>query len=152
MLLSKTSEYAIRLVLGLPRHPMGEYIHIKILAAQSGISFFQLAKVAQRLIKAHILVSYTGPNGGVALVRQPSEISLHDIVSAIEGPDLFDRCILGLEGCGEASHCPIHSHWKSIKEPIMTLFREKSLDDFVDLETGNALPESEGLPPDSIQI
>ena len=151
MLLSKTSEYAIRLVLCLSRHPRGEYIPIKIIADQSGISFFQLGKVAQRLIKAHILDSYTGPNGGVVLARQPSEIRLYDIVSAIEGPDLFDRCVLGLEGCGEANHCPIHRYWKSIKEPIMTLFREKSLDDFPDLETGDILLESEGLSPDSIR-
>ncbi len=146
MLLSKTSEYAIRLVLCLSRHPRGDYIPIKIVADQSGISYFQLGKVAQRLIKADILDSYTGPNGGVTLVREPSEIRLYDIVSAIEGPDLFDRCILGLEGCGEANHCPIHSHWKSIKEPIMTLFREKRLDEFTDLETGDTLLESEELP------
>ncbi|MCH7938765.1 MAG: Rrf2 family transcriptional regulator [Candidatus Marinimicrobia bacterium] len=146
MLLSKTSEYAIRLVLCLSRHPGGEYIPIKKIADQSGISYFQLGKVAQRLIKAHILDSYTGPNGGVALARQPSEIRLYDIVSAIEGPDLFDRCVLGLEGCGEANHCPIHNYWKNIKGSIMTLFREKSLDEFADLETGDTLLESKVVP------
>ncbi len=82
-----------------------------------------------------------GPKGGGALVEQPSEVRLYDIVSAIEGPDLFDRCVLGLEGCGEANHCPIHSYWKSIKDSIMTLFREKSLDEFADLKTGMALLE-----------
>lgn len=126
-------------MLYLSHHPGDEYIPIKTTAAQTDISYFTLGKVAQRLIKADILESYTGPNGGVALVKQPSEVRLYDIVSAIEGPNLFDHCILGLAGCGEANHCPLHNYWKSIKDSIMTLFKEKSLEDFADLETGRAL-------------
>ncbi|MCH8024798.1 MAG: transcriptional regulator, partial [Candidatus Marinimicrobia bacterium] len=59
---------------------------------------------------------------------------------------LFDRCILGLEGCGEANNCPIHNYWKNIKDSIMSLFDEKSLDDFADLETGDTLLESKVVP------
>ena len=139
MLLSRTSEYAIQMVLYLSHHPTEEYVRIKTIADETNISYFKLGKVAQRLIKAHILNSYTGPNGGVALVKQPSEIRLFDIVSAIEGPDLFDRCVLGLEGCGEANNCPIHDHWKGVKDSIMTLFKDKSLDEFADLKTGRSL-------------
>ncbi|MEE9163024.1 MAG: Rrf2 family transcriptional regulator [Candidatus Neomarinimicrobiota bacterium] len=144
MFLSKTSEYALQLVLSLALQPRDEFIPIRSLADQTGISYFQLGKVAQRLIKANILHSYTGPHGGVALSKSPAKISLSDIVSAIDGPVLFDRCVLGLAGCSEAAPCAIHDHWKSIKESIKDLFNDRTLDELLDQETRRSILDSQG--------
>ncbi|MFQ6674329.1 MAG: RrF2 family transcriptional regulator [Fidelibacterota bacterium] len=139
MLLSKSSEYAIQLILYLVRYPKATFTPIKEIAAHTGISFFQLAKVAQHLIKGGILTSYTGPNGGVALSRAPHQLRLFDIVSAMEGPAVLDGCVLGLDLCRDENPCPVHQYWKEAREVITKMFKERTLDEFVTFTLGEVL-------------
>jgi len=68
-----------------------------------------------------------GPKGGVALKRNPGEISLVDIVVAIDGMGLFTDCLLGLPGCGEQKPCPVHDEWAGIRANLFHTFRDKNL-------------------------
>jgi Rrf2 family protein len=72
MLLTKSSEYAIKMVMYLVQHPKDEYTPIKEIAEKTGISFYRLGKIAQQLTKARILESYTCPHGGVLLAQATS--------------------------------------------------------------------------------
>ncbi|MFQ6676427.1 MAG: RrF2 family transcriptional regulator, partial [Fidelibacterota bacterium] len=135
MLLSKASEYAVRLVLYLVSHPVETFTPLGRIASETGISFFQLSKVAQVLIKAGILTSYTGPNGGVNLARPPDMLRLFDVVSAVEGRTVLDGCVLGLAECGENNPCPVHSYWKEARDVITRMFKERTLDEFAELES-----------------
>lgn len=139
MLLSKSSEYALRLVLYLTFHPAKAFTPLGQIAAETGISFFRLSKVAQVLIKAGILTSYTGPNGGVNLAKSPDRLRLFDVVEALEGPAVFDGCVLGLAGCGEENPCPVHTHWKKAKDVINRIFKEMTVDQFTELELNEVL-------------
>lgn len=135
MFLNKSTEYAIRLVLHLIRQSHENYVRIRVIAEDCGISYFQLGKVAQALIKAGILYSYTGPNGGVKLAKDPSRITLFDVVDAVEGTDLFEKCVLGLDECDDENPCPVHSHWKNAREVISTMFKEKTVGEFVEFQS-----------------
>ncbi|MFQ6616353.1 MAG: RrF2 family transcriptional regulator [Fidelibacterota bacterium] len=134
MLLSKTSEYALLLVLYLVSHPAETFTPLGRIAHETGISFFRLSKVAQALIRAGILISYTGPNGGVNLAKPPDRLRLFDVVEALEGPAVFDGCVLGLDQCGEENPCPVHTYWKEAKNVITRMFKEMTLDQFTELE------------------
>jgi len=130
LLLSKTSEYAIRMVFYLLRDGnTDQYIRLNQIADALGVSFYQLTKVAQKLIQAGVLISYTGPNGGIALSSDSNRIRLVDVVAPIEGEDFFDRCVLGLNECGREDPCPVHSYWEEIKIRLNQLFQDTTLEE-----------------------
>ena len=111
-LLSKSCVYGLRATLyvagfGADR----KFVPIREIAAELKLSFHFLTKILQRLTEAGLLESYRGPNGGIALARDASDLSLLDIVKAIDGDDAFTGCVLGLSACSEKYPCPLHATW-----------------------------------------
>lgn len=133
-MLSQVSKDAIRLTIYLARQPSDEYIRIRGIADEIGISYYKLAKVAQNLARAGVLDSYTGPNGGFRLKKSPNEINLLDIIPAAEGSHSIDGCILGFDACGEKNPCALHNQWKVAKEEINKVFAERTLAELIGLE------------------
>lgn len=114
-------------MLYLLKSPTEKFITIKEIANHMDVSFFQLSKVANKLTKSGVLLSHTGPHGGVRLAKDPEQLKLFDIVTAIEGPDVFEGCVLGLGHCGEDNPCPVHNYWRAAKLVITKMFKEQSL-------------------------
>lgn len=75
-----------------------------------------LAKIFQKLNRYGIVSSFRGAGRGYALARPPKQIKLKEILLAIEGPDLFERCIFWSDRCADSNPCPLHEQWKRIKE------------------------------------
>ncbi|MBK8923925.1 MAG: Rrf2 family transcriptional regulator [Saprospirales bacterium] len=126
--LSKSSEYGLRALLYMVRKQNEqEYVSIRDLSEQLDISFYFLTKILQTLTQANLLVSYRGPNGGIAFKVPPEKIMLSDVVRVLEGSDFFDKCLLGLPGCGEMAPCPMHEFWKEIKGALKQEFDTTSL-------------------------
>lgn len=127
-ILSKASVYALRALLYIVAHK-GEapYVSIGEISKELGISFHFLTKVLQQLTQAQILESYRGPNGGIALTKNPGDIHVIDIVRVIEGPDFFNTCLLGLPGCGVFQPCPVHDFWSQTKEVLREEFEVTTL-------------------------
>jgi len=71
--------------------------------------------------------SYRGPHGGVMLERPAEEITLEMVVVAIDGPEIFQACVLGMPGCGERIPCPLHESWSVTRQKIQRLFSEVTL-------------------------
>lgn len=127
-MLSKSCEYGLRAMLYLSLREQPGYVSIGTISDELDISFPFLTKILQQLNEAGLLTSQRGPKGGVALTKSPAEISLYDIVVAIDGDDLFEECILGLPGCGEAHPCPVHDHWADERDRVERLFRNETLE------------------------
>jgi Rrf2 family iron-sulfur cluster assembly transcriptional regulator len=101
-------------------HP-GEYIQIGVIADRLKISFHFLTKVLQQLTHRGILISYRGPHGGVMLARPSSEVSLYELIDAIDGDQIFNTCMLGLHGCGHETPCPLHDAWSATRTKLKQL-------------------------------
>lgn len=150
MVLSKACTYGVLASLFIAREASRskDYVSIGRMSRELNISFHFLTKILQQLTSAGILVSMKGPKGGVALKRNPEEISLVDIVVAIDGMGLFTDCLLGLPGCGEEKPCPVHDEWASIRADLFHTFRGKSLAETAkridDLNLRFALPDGNG--------
>ena len=127
MFLSKACEYGIRAVLYITASMPAGYLSIRTISNTLGIPYYFLAKIVQALTPPDILTSHRGPNGGVALARPASEITLKEVVLAIDGPSIFTECVLGLPGCGERKPCPLHEAWSPTKERIGQIFEWVSL-------------------------
>jgi Rrf2 family protein len=92
MKLSEGIEWAIHCAAMLAELPEGAVLPTKVLAEYHGVSETYLAKHLQALKNAGIIGSVPGPRGGFYLLKKPEELTLWDIVSAIEGKDPFFRC------------------------------------------------------------
>ncbi|MEX0929565.1 MAG: Rrf2 family transcriptional regulator [Balneolales bacterium] len=131
MVLSKACTYGILASLYVARetHQENEFVSIRQMSDELNISFHFLTKILQKLTKSNILISLKGPKGGVALSRPPKLITMLDIVIAIDGPDLFSECLLGLPGCGSQKPCPVHEQWTAAREDLRIMFQGKTLAD-----------------------
>lgn len=128
MILSRSSEYGIELVIYLLTHDVPEYASLRTISKETNLSFHYLSKISRMLTRRDILISYRGPRGGVALGRTPDEITLFDIVHAIEGDDLFEKCVLRPGPCRGEDPCSVHEQWLPIRDQIRRLFMETSLE------------------------
>jgi Rrf2 family protein len=100
-----TAEYALRAVVVLAREPQRAFSAEQI-AKVTHVPRRYVHKVLQALIRADLVLSQSGPGGGYALVRQPEELSILDVVSAVEPIPRIRRCPLGLTE--HTSLCPLH--------------------------------------------
>lgn len=133
MMLSKSCEYGLRAALYLASLDEEGYVPISTISEELDISFPFLTKIFQKLNDAGLLTSQRGPKGGVALTKTADEVTLYEIVVAIDGDDLFQECVLGLPGCGDAEPCPLHDEWAEERSRLETLFRNASLAELPDV-------------------
>jgi Rrf2 family protein len=132
MLLSKSCEYGLRATLYLASLRRDTYVSIGDISRTLDISFHFLTKIFQKLTQEGLLKSFRGPSGGVALARPASQITLIDLIVTIDGPDLFNECVLGLPGCGEQKPCPLHNAWAAERQRLRALFEHTTLADMAD--------------------
>lgn len=129
-IISKAGEYGLRALLYMAAHREQEtFVNIGEMAAELNISFHFLTKILQSLTQRGLLHSFRGPNGGIAFQTPPEQILLADLIRALEGDDFFDKCLLGLPGCGELHPCPMHDFWKDFKANLKTEFESTTLAD-----------------------
>src|SRR5690625_1606710 len=161
MLLSKACVYGLRAALFLAVNETDKYTPIRPMSEKLEISFHFLTKIMQQMTAKGILESYKGPNGGIRLTRPGDQIPLMEIVLAIDGPDLFTECALGLEGCGEKDPCPLHEKWSGTRNEIREMMENTTLSELVmkgqkenlrltdDYGFGILFPEEESKVPGS---
>jgi Rrf2 family protein len=75
-----------------------------------------LAKIFQQFGKLGLVRSFRGSGGGFRLGRTPEEITLCDIVEAVEGPIMPNRCVMSRGICSRDKFCPVHPVWKKLQE------------------------------------
>src|SRR5215470_1024266 len=127
-ILSKPTVYAIRALLYLvARETENDFVSIRELATELDISFHYLTKILQKMSEKSIVQSSRGATGGIILKRSPASIRIAEIVSTIEGPQFFDKCLLGLPGCGSKKPCPMHEFWKETKSSIKQMLETTTL-------------------------
>jgi Rrf2 family protein len=146
MILSNTCDYGLRAVCYIASEENRRHVSIREISEKLNISFHFLTKILQILTQHQLLNSFRGPNGGVALARSPDTITLMEIIQAIDGPDLFEKCILGLDNCGNDHPCPLHRQWVGIRENISDLFGRTTLKDVADMVRTNGYRLTNILP------
>lgn len=124
---SRQCEYAIQGVLYLALKPQGEMTSIKELTKRLNIPYHFLAKILQRLAATGLLTSAKGPTGGFALGKPAKDITLFDIVEAIDGSDFTDKCVLGFPECSGKNPCSVHSTWGRMRDEIYQMLVSKNI-------------------------
>ncbi len=121
MLYSKTCEYAIRAAAYMASKEKSQYTSTVEVNRATGIPGPYLAKVFGVLVKKSLLKAKQGPGGGVAFTREPKEISLLDVIAAVETTDLvIKQCVMGLSECNAKHACPMHHEWVELKSRMVS--------------------------------
>lgn len=131
-MLSNTCKYALRALIYLGKFSeKNRRTGIKKISEDLKLSSPFLGKILQNLVRQKLLVSTKGPNGGFALAKDASEITLYDIVVKVDGEDFFVNCLIGLEPCKTHDPsqplCPVHSQYEKIRGEIETFYKETTL-------------------------
>jgi Rrf2 family protein len=94
-----------------------------------------LAKILQQLAKQKILSSAKGPHGGFSLLKDPTKISLLDVVISIDGDGIFTDCVMHNGTCtttdSSKKPCPLHADYEKTRKDMIKLFSSRSIHDLV---------------------
>ncbi|UCD38286.1 MAG: Rrf2 family transcriptional regulator [Fidelibacterota bacterium] len=128
MLYTKSAEYAIQAMLYLAENEGKGLAMVSSIAEAYNIPKHFLAKLVQTLTRNHLIKSYRGRNGGIKLARPSAEVTLLQIVNAIEGPPPEqEMCVIGLDVCSDDVACPLHEHWQHIRSLVGDTLNHQSL-------------------------
>lgn len=120
MRLNQATDYAFRAVLYLCRLPAGEVVEAKTIAADERIPIRFLLKILRLLNQAGIVESLRGVSGGHKLAKKPREITMKDVVEAVEGPIEINSCLVHPEACNKkrAGICSLHQALFSVRQVL----------------------------------
>jgi len=110
MRLSHLADYAVVLMTAAARRPAGARLSATELSAETGVALPTTQKLMGQLAGCGLLSSVRGAGGGFALARPAQDISLADIVEAVEGPIAMSACSNGNFDCALDAHCRVKPH------------------------------------------
>lgn len=141
MKLSTKGKYGVRAVFEIARHYGNGPISIKEISERQGISFSYLEQILHKLGKAGLIDSVRGPAGGYLLARQPSELTIGDIVRVLEGPIALSHCLEPGESaeCYQADDCVARMVWAKVGAKIEEALDSISFDDLLQRNQKEAL-------------
>jgi Rrf2 family iron-sulfur cluster assembly transcriptional regulator len=134
MKLTRGGEYGIRGVLYLARHDDGKISMLSAIAKAQDVPPRFLAKIFQALAKAGVVKSHRGAKGGFSLARPASEITIKDVIEAIEGPIYLNVCLVGQGECSRDKICPVHAVWEEAQEKMMSVLGRANFADLAKSE------------------
>ena len=110
MRLSHLADYAVVLMTAAARRPAGERLSATELSADTGVPLPTTQKLMGQLAASGLLNSARGATGGFSLARPAADISLADVVEAVEGPIAMTVCSEGRSDCALDAHCRVKPH------------------------------------------
>ena len=110
MRLTHLADYAVVMMTAAARRPAFARLSATELAEETGVPLPTAQKLMQRLAAAGLLTGQRGSGGGYALARPVTDISLADIVEAVEGPIAMTVCSEGRTDCALDAHCRVKPH------------------------------------------
>ena len=135
MRISAASDCGVVALFDIAYHSAGSPTKTKDIAARQGLSKGHIEQVFQRLKRAHLVKSMKGPTGGYHLARVDAEITIGDIVRAVDGPVRLVACVGDGDGvqsrasCERIHSCVAHDVWKTASNVLMGVFDSVTLAD-----------------------
>ncbi|MBT4033485.1 MAG: Rrf2 family transcriptional regulator [Candidatus Marinimicrobia bacterium] len=125
--LTKAGEYGLRAVRYLVENGDETRISIGDISENKKIPEPFLRKLFKPLVQQGIINSTRGVSGGVRLARDPKEITVLEVVEALEGPLALNDCLLDDSACEFLSECGMHDVWEEAQAAMAKVLRSKNL-------------------------
>jgi Rrf2 family protein len=131
-LYSKGCEYALRALTYAATQTEKKRFRAREVCEKTGIPESFTRKVFQALTQGGFLLAVRGPGGGYELNRPAEDITLLDVIRAVEGDDTFDHCVLGFPVCDAKCPCPLHETWHRARAQLLAQLQRRTLRDLAD--------------------
>lgn len=128
---SRASDYALLLLMQLGSQAPEEMSNVKRIAEELNISLRFLANIAGKLTISRIISSYRGNGGGIRMARPASEITVREVIEAIDGPLQTMFCQNTLEICSHQLSCQMKHFWDEIQDDVMAKLNTTTLADLL---------------------
>jgi len=132
MLYSKTAKYAVLALAAMAERPIDDPISTRAVAESAGVPYPLLAKTLAPLKAADLVVATRGKSGGIRLGRSAEEITILDVVLALDGEGVLSDCPLYLDACSCEKECSLHPIWKPARDAVVRFLRGTSIRDVAD--------------------
>ena len=131
MQITRQADYALRAMLYLAQLEPNQRAATSQIAEEKRIPPSFLAKIISQLSIAGLIHTSRGARGGVSLARKPDEISILEVVEAIDGPITINECTCSPASCPFSEECPIRDLWIETQEYLTEHLRETTFAKFV---------------------
>ncbi len=130
--LGKLTDYGLVLMTCIARSEGSALRTARNLAEESRLPLSTVSKLLKLLMQGGLLISHRGMKGGYVLERDPQEISVVDIIAAIEGPMALTECSTEVTGlCGLEPCCPIKTNQQIINQAVRGVLDKVMLSDLI---------------------
>lgn len=121
MTITNQANYALRAMTFLAKTNDNKWVSSDIIAQEMGIPRMFLSRINMLLVKSGLIVSRRGAGGGVKLAKEPDQISVYEVLSAIDGPLIIDKSL----ATSENQDFPMADQFKSFFQSTQDLVEEK---------------------------
>ena len=131
---SKSCEYGIKALIYIANHSIKDTrVNIPNVADAIGSPTAFTAKILQRLVRGGIVISKKGPKGGFAITKKKIPlITLKEIVTIMDGDNVYNGCGLGLKKCNDDKPCPLHKNFNPVRDKLTIMLEKTTLKDLSD--------------------
>ncbi|MGE5250429.1 MAG: RrF2 family transcriptional regulator [Bacteroidota bacterium] len=138
MQITRQADYAVRAVLYLARLGQTERAATSQVAQEQNIPPSFLAKIISQLSIAGLLQTSRGARGGVTLAREPADISLLEVIEAIDGPILLNECVGDAATCTFDEACPLRPVWCDAQNELVTRLKGTNFAQLLERSNGHS--------------
>lgn len=129
MQLTRAADYAVRVMIHLAKMPRSARVSLPVLAAATGAPDSFLSKVLQSLTRARLVTSQRGPAGGFQMSASGRQVSMREVIEAIDGPMNLNVCLGNNQACPRKLWCPAHPVWVKAQEAVLDVLNEARITD-----------------------
>jgi len=135
MQITRQADYAVRAVLYLARKQSNQRAATSTIAKEQRIPPSFLAKIISQLSIAGLLHTSRGARGGVLLAREPKDITLLEVIEAIDGPIMLNECVGEGGTCTFDDNCPLKPVWCEAQNELVTRLKKTNFSQLVEQGT-----------------
>jgi len=130
--LAKLTDYGLVLMTTMARKSSAPVHTARDLASVTRLPLPTVSKLLKQLLQSGLMASHRGINGGYSLAKEPTEISLAEIIAAIEGPIALTECSTDVTGlCDLERSCPIKTNQRVVSEVVRGALQKVMLADLM---------------------
>jgi Rrf2 family protein len=123
--ISRRADLAVRALLAIDRAP--DRVKSEALAAELETTAGFVPQVVGPLVKRGWVRSDPGPRGGYSATVSLDQVSVLDVIEAVDGPTDLGRCVVADGPCGRAPHCALHTAWARARDELVTHLAAQSM-------------------------
>ena len=117
--ISRRVDYAMRVMVELGQREAGAIVSTREISRRTAVPKAFLHKITTDLVKSSLVSTSSGPMGGLALAQPSSEITVLQIIEAIEGPISINVCLVRPHECPRDMVCPVHGLWGRLQTALV---------------------------------